>query len=145
MLVLHVLDVRGADVAVDHEHDQVGQVLGHLDSADQRVFSLQPHAGHAKVGSRLWSTVFAPLHLVACQLLGRFVQRVVLAHLEPAPWLVFHADFGELRNAVQKAVPRSMQQDLAHQTHVGTDGGHAQRAWLLGQKLQVFIQHRVSN
>ena len=37
VLVLHVADIGGPDVAVDHEHDQVSQVSTHLDALDQPV------------------------------------------------------------------------------------------------------------
>ena len=36
MLVLHVANVGGPDIAVDHENDQVREILGHLNSRQER-------------------------------------------------------------------------------------------------------------
>jgi hypothetical protein len=49
MLVLHVAYVSGADVAVDHEHDQVGQLPGHFNALDQAVSRRELASRFAKV------------------------------------------------------------------------------------------------
>jgi hypothetical protein len=49
VLVLHVADVGGPDVAVDHEHDQVSQVSTHLDALDQPVRRIYCATGFAEI------------------------------------------------------------------------------------------------
>ena len=48
MLVMHVAYVSGADVAVDHEHDQVRQVPSHFNALDQAVSRCELAPGSQK-------------------------------------------------------------------------------------------------
>jgi hypothetical protein len=40
MPMLHVLKVRGPDIAIDHEHDHVVQVRADFDPTDQSIIGM---------------------------------------------------------------------------------------------------------
>lgn len=113
VLVLHVPDVGRADVAVDHEHDQIRQVLGHLDALDQTVSRSQLATRLAKVGTLGFFGMCSPLDFLASQLFGHLGNFFVFAHVEPASGLVLNAHLGKLGDVLDEAVPGGMLQNLA--------------------------------
>lgn len=128
MLVLHVLDVGGADEAVCNELDHARQLGRKLEAADDLALLLTGLR-------RSTNHVF-----VSDQLVGSGEQLGVFLKVEPAARFVALGNLWEFRDGLQQVAVLRMVEDFADQAQVALDRGARQvNADFIDELLQTLV------
>ena len=126
VLMSHMLDVSGTNVAIDHKLDQPDHILSHPDIAHTRaqlVFGIS-----TDILGLLDTTgiqIFAYLPGLPLQLPCRSPQLKILSGRKPSTWLVTNTHTRKFRHRLNQAVFAGVAQHFANQQQIRTHGDRA--------------------